>query len=103
VTDQTPAPPPTVTYWAISVLNSKTFRTNAVILFSALTPILALPEVIAVLSPRLLLYLIALVASVNIVLRLVTQRPVALIAINTTKAVDVPKLGPPPAAPTASD
>jgi hypothetical protein len=93
---ETPArPPPVVTYWAISILNSKTFRTNVVIILASLSPILALPEVVALLSPRLLLIALAGTAAVNIVLRRLTVRPVAFIPPNTTVPVDVPKIDPP--------
>jgi hypothetical protein len=83
----------TVTYWAISILNSKTFWLNtATFTVMALT----LSEVVTVIPARATQSIAALVAVLNVWLRMQTVRPVALIAPFRTKAVDVPRLGPPP-------
>ena len=104
MTDTT-RPPPTVTYWAISVANSKTMITNGIVgLTSLLTlalPLRALPEVtkfVATFSPRVLIAFIAFMAMANMYIRTQTQRPVAFIAPGTTTPVSVPKIDPPPPA-----
>jgi hypothetical protein len=86
---------PTVTYFAISAANSKTIRTNAAILLGALVPLLALPEVVALMSPRVLLFSIAGTAIANLILRWLTIRPIALVAPGDVKAVPVPRIDPP--------
>jgi hypothetical protein len=85
-------PPPTVTYWAISVLSSRTNWFNAASLFVA---VLSLTDVLVLIPARFLPLQAACVAIVNLWLRTITVRPVALIAPGTTKAVDVAKLSPP--------
>ena len=92
--------PVTVTYWAISVLNSKTVQANVVFFLTAVIPLLALPEVLAAIPPRYLLAFTALVAMANGWLRLQTERPVAFIPLGTTTPVEVKKIGPPPPTPT---
>jgi len=93
---ETPArPPPVVTYWAISLFSSRTFWWN---LANAILALLSLTEVTTLIPPRFLSLQLAVVASVNLYLRTVTVRPVALIAPGTTTPVSVPKVGPPPPA-----
>jgi len=93
---ETPArPPPVVTYWAISILNSRTFRINAVLLAVTLVPLLVDPELVALIPPRYLVLYAALVKVANIALRLVTVRPVAMIPPGDTVPVAVPKIDPP--------
>jgi len=92
-----PPPPlaPTVTYYAISILNSRTFRINAALIVVALVPLLAEPDLVALIPARyLVLYGIA-IKVVNIVLRYVTVRPVAIIPPGDTVPMAVPKLDPP--------
>lgn len=93
---------PVVTYWAISFANSKTFQANSLFVLAALAPILALPDVVALVPPRFMLIFVAVVAVVNMYLRTQTVRPVALIPPGETKAVAVLKLSP-PAPPVVTD
>jgi len=93
-TDPTP-PAPVVTYWAISLFSSRTFWWNAA---NGLLALLSLSEVTTLIPARFLSLQLAVVAMVNLYLRTVTIRPVALIAPGTTVPVDVPKIGPPPPA-----
>jgi hypothetical protein len=100
---ETPArPPPVVTYWAISILNSRTFRINAVLLFVTIVPLLADPELVALISPRYLVLYAAAVKILNIYLRTITTRPVAFIPPGDTAPVEVVKVGPPDPPVTAS-
>jgi hypothetical protein len=94
--------PTVVTYWAISLWNSRTFRTNAVLILVDAAALLALPEVIARVPPQYLILYGLAVKALNIYLRSITQRPAVLIAPGTTVAVDVPKLSP-PAPPATTD
>jgi len=90
---ETPArPPPTVTYYAISLFSSRTFWWNFA---NAIVALLSLSEVTTLIPPRFLSLQLAVVASVNLYLRTVTVRPVALIAPGQTVPVAVPKVGPP--------
>lgn len=93
---ETPArPPPTVTYWAISILNSRTFRINAALLIVTIGTFLADPALLTVIPPQyLVLYGIA-VKLLNIYLRTITTRPVAFIPPGDTVPVDVEKIVPP--------
>jgi hypothetical protein len=92
--DDTTRPPPTVTYWAISIWNSRTFRTNAVLILVALVPLLD-TDVLKLIPPTYLVLYGIFVKVVNIYLRTITKRPVAFIPIGATQPVDVPKVGPP--------
>ena len=92
-------PAPVVQYWAISVLSSRTVWFNAANLFVAMA---SLTEVITLIPVRYMPLQAAIVAVVNVWLRTITVRPVALSAPGTTKAVDVAKLSP-PAPPVVSD
>jgi hypothetical protein len=100
MTDPRSRPPPeVVTYFAISILSSRTFWWN---LANGVVALLSLAEVVAVIPPRFLSLQLAVVAMVNLYLRTVTVRPVALIAPGTTAPVRVPKIGPPDP-PTVTD
>jgi hypothetical protein len=83
---------PTVTYFAVSVLSS---RTLWVAVGTVLVGILALPDVVAIIPLRYLPMVTALIGAVNFALRLATVRPVAFIAPGATQAVSVAKVGPP--------
>lgn len=85
-------PPPTVTYWAISVLSSRTVWFNAA---NFLVAGLSLTEVVTLIPPRFLSLQVALVAMINLYLRTVTTRPVAFIAPGETKPIAVAKISPP--------
>jgi hypothetical protein len=84
----------TRTYFAISILNSRTFWFNAANLFLAIT---SLTEVATLIPARFLPVQLALVAIVNVWLRTVTVRPVVLAAPGTVTPVAVQKLDPPSA------
>ena len=95
MTDNTARPPPTVTYWAISILNSRTFRINAGLLFVTVVPLLADPDLVALIPVRYVVLYAAAVKVLNIYLRTITKRPVAFIPPGDTKPELVPKVGPP--------
>ena len=84
-----------VTYWAVSVFSSRTFWLNAVML---LVGVLSATEVLTIIPPRLQPMASALVAVLNIILRIATVRPVAFIAPGETQQVLVNKIDPPPPA-----
>jgi len=92
MTLETTRPPPTVTYWAISLFSSRTFWWNAA---NGLSSILSLAEVNVLIPARFVSLQLAVVALVNLYLRTVTLRPVAFIAPGTSAPVTVPKVGPP--------
>jgi len=92
-------PPPTVTYWAISLFSSRTFWWNAA---NGILALLSLTEVTSIIPPRFLSLQIAVAAAVNLYLRTVTVRPVAFIAPGGTQPVTVAKVGPPDP-PTVTD
>ena len=85
-------PPATVTYWAISYLKSRTVRVNAVLFLVALVPLLTEPDLIASIPPAYLVLYTLFVKVVNIWLRFVTVRPIALIPPGDTVPVAVPLL-----------
>jgi hypothetical protein len=85
----------TRTYFAISILSSRTFWFNAVTLFLA---VLQLTEVVTLIPARFLPLQLAIVAVGNVWLRTVTVRPAAFIAPGTTAPIAVAKLDPPPPA-----
>jgi uncharacterized membrane-anchored protein len=89
---------PTVTYFAVSVLSS---RTLWVAVGTVLVGILALPDVVAVIPLRYLPIVTAIIGAINFGLRLVTVRPVVFAAPGTLTPVQLPKLDPP--APLVSD
>jgi hypothetical protein len=77
---------------AVSILNSKTFWTNAGALLIA---IIVLPEVGSLIPERFVPIYSALLAIANIILRLVTVRPVSLTAPGSVTVVEIPKINPP--------
>jgi len=89
---QVPLRPETRTYWAISVLSSRTFWWNAA---NGLSALLSLSEINVLIPARFVPVQLAIVAGVNLYLRTVTVRPVAFIAPGETKPIAVPKVGPP--------
>lgn len=90
---------PTVTYWAISLFSSRTFWWNAA---NGVLAVLSLTEVTTLIPARFLSLQVAIVAAVNLYLRTVTVRPVAIIAPGTTTPIAVPKIDP-PAPPLVTD
>lgn len=83
---------PTVQYWAVSILNSRTAH------FAALTflvGILSLPEVLALVPLRYMPLILAAVGIINLALRKLTVRPVAFIAPGEVLRTTVTKVGPP--------
>jgi len=84
--------PPTVTYFAISILSSRTFWLNAVALFVAAC---SLTEVVTIIPLRFMPTYSAVVAIANMGLRYLTVRPVAWIAPGSVAPVAVAKLSPP--------
>lgn len=91
LTDPRP-PPETVTYYAISILKSRTFRFNAGLFLVALVPLLAEPDLLATIPPKYLVLYGLFVKAANIGLRVVTTRPVALIPPGDTVPVEVPRI-----------
>jgi hypothetical protein len=91
--------PAHVTYWAVSIFNSRTFWLNAA---AGTVAMLSATEVITIIPPRFLPLSTALIAALNIMLRLGTVRPVALIAPGATVPVLVPRIDP-PAPPVVTD
>ncbi len=92
-------PPETVTYWAISIFNSKTFWWNVANFIPAM---LSLTEIVQLIPVRFIGIQLALVAAVNLWLRTSTIRPVALIKPFATTPINVDKIGP-PAPPVLTD
>lgn len=90
---------PQVTYFAVSLFSSRTFWVNTAALVITL---LSATDVVAIIPARLVPYSTALIASLNIWLRTITVRPVALIAPGTTKPIAVARIDPPPP-PTVTD
>lgn len=88
---------PQVTYWGISIFNSRTAQLNAA---AFLVAILSLTEVITLIPASWMDEYGALVAVLNIFLRLKTVRPASLIAPGTSEPVQVDKVGPPSPPPT---
>jgi len=85
--------PPSVTYWAISVLSSRTVWFNAAAFVVAL---LSATDVLTIVPPAKLPLVSAIVAALNVYLRTVTVRPVAFIAAGTSAPVPVQRIDPPP-------
>lgn len=101
-----PSPAPSirqVTYFGISIFNSRTFWFNAANLVVAVGPptidailaALSLPEVVAMIPPKYMPLQAAIVAVGNMWLRMKTVRPAVYIDRGDTKPVLVPRLGPP--------
>jgi hypothetical protein len=88
----TDTPAPVVTYWGISILNSRTFWFGVATFASGL---LSLPDVAALIPLRYLPAVLSIVGFLIVYLRTVTVRPVAFIAPGATAPVAVPKIVPP--------
>jgi hypothetical protein len=80
---------PTVTYRAKSIFISRTFLFNAAAFVVAA---LSLTEVVQIIPASWMKYAMALVAMINVGLRLYSVRPVAMVAPGETKTVQVEKL-----------
>jgi hypothetical protein len=87
-----PIPAPVVYARGVSILNSKTFWTNAGALLIA---IVVLPEVGKLVPERFVPIYSALLAIANIILRLVTVRPAVIAAPGSVTVVEIPKIDPP--------
>lgn len=81
-----------VKYWAISIFSSRTFWFNAA---NFIVAVLSLTEVLAIIPPDWMSTQAAVVAMINVWLRMVTKRPAAVISPGTTKEIALPKLDPP--------
>src|SRR6476660_4867226 len=79
----------TRTYFAVSILSSRTFWVN---LGTFVFAVLSAEDIVTVLPRAALPYVPALLALINIWLRYVTVRPVAFIAPGNTLPILVPKL-----------
>jgi len=88
-------PAPTVTYFAISILSSRTVWLNAV---AGVVAILSLTEVVVLVPLKFMPLYSAVLAVANIGLRAITVRPVAFIAPGQTVPIPVVKLPVIPAA-----
>ena len=100
MTDSSVEPQTPVVYArAVSILSSRTFYVNAGALLIA---IVVLPEVGNLIPERFVPIYSALLAIANIILRMVTVRPVAMIAPGNVVVVPIPKIDP-PAPPTVTD
>lgn len=95
ITYRTPNPP-VVQYWAISILNSKTFWVGV---GTTLLGLLSDPELRALAAPLVPLSslprVMTVLGIVMVILRKLTKRPVVMAAHGTTHPVLVPRLGPP--------
>jgi hypothetical protein len=85
----------TVSYYAISILSSRTFWVNTAAFLVAAS---SMNEVTTVLPERWLPLFGALVALANVWLRMSTVRPAAFIAPGDTQPIQVKRIGPPPPA-----
>jgi len=88
-----------VNYWAISVFSSRTMWFNAA---NFLVAALSMTEIVTLIPPRYLPLQAAVVALVNMWLRQVTVRPVAMIRPGETQPVQVARIDP-PSPPTVTD
>ena len=86
------APVRTVEYFAVSIFSSRTFWFN---LANLVLAALSMTEVATLIPPKYLPVQAAVVATINMWLRLYTVRPAAVITPGTSVAVEVPKLAPP--------
>lgn len=82
----------TRTYFAISIFNSRTFYLNTAALLVA---ILSATEVATIVPPKYMPIYGAILASLNIWLRMNTVRPAILIPPGETQPMLVKKVGPP--------
>jgi len=87
---------PQVTYWGISIFNSRTAQLNTIAL---VVMIFSLTEIITLIPPKWMPGYAAVMAVLNIFLRTQTVRPASFIAPGTSSQVSVDKVGPPPAEP----
>ena len=85
-------PPVTVTYWAISILSS---RTAQFAFLTFLLGVLSLPEVVSLIPLRYLPVAMAVIGVINLALRYATVRPAMFIAPGTSAPVAVAKIDPP--------
>ncbi len=92
--------PQTVTYFAVSVLSSRTMHVGALTILIA---ILSLPDVLALIPLRYLPHALALSGILTMVLRKISVRPVAFIPVGEVKAVAVAKMDPPQTPPLVTD
>jgi len=93
--DATTPPRQQVTYFAISILSSRTFWFNAA---NFLVAALSLTEVTTIIPQRFMSLQAMIVALINLWLRLSTVRPAAFIAPGTAAPTVVDRIGPPPPA-----
>jgi hypothetical protein len=84
--------PQVVLYWAVSILQSRTFWINIAAFAVA---VLSEREVLVVIPLRYMPLYSAALAILNIFMRMQTVRPVALIGPGEVKPVEVPRVGPP--------
>lgn len=89
----------TVSYYAISILNSKTFWFNAASFIAALSQTVEFTRVI---PASVVPFWLAITAMINVWLRTQSVRPVAMIRSGDTQEIRVPKLSP-PAPPAMTD
>jgi hypothetical protein len=101
-----PDPKPVVYARAVSVLNSRTVWLNMMALLIVVGPaivqVLSSEDVVAVIPARFMPAVQAALATLNIVLRIATVRPVAFIAAGDVKVIPIPKIDP-PAPPKVTD
>lgn len=91
-----PTPPrQQVTYFAISLFSSRTFWFNTA---NFVVAALSLKEVTTIIPPRFMPMQAMIVALINLYLRMITVRPVAIIAPGNTAPTVVDRIGPPPPA-----
>jgi len=89
----------TVTYWSVSILQSRTAWVNAA---AFLVAALSVTDVWTLIPTRYLPWATALLALLNIFLRTQTVRPVSFIAPGSVAPVMVARVGP-PAPPLVTD
>ena len=83
---------PQVTYWSISIFNSRTFWMNAVAFVVA---VLSLSEIVTIIPATWMGTYTAILAILNIILRTQTVRPASFIAPGTAQPVQVDRIAPP--------
>lgn len=102
-----PLPPPVVYARAVSILNSRTFWLNAgallIVIGPAMVQVLSAEEVRSVIPAKFMPAVQAVLAAINILLRIATVRPVAFIGSGDVKVVPIPKIDPPKPGPTGTD
>lgn len=99
-------PAPVVYARAVSFLNSRTIWLNAMALLIVVGPavvqVLSSEEVVAVIPAKYMPTVQALLATLNITLRFLSVRPIAMIGAGDVKVVEIPKIDP-PKPPTVTD